>query len=123
MLLLFLKNLNMLNTVKKSNVISISIKSFSHNILKYYIVAFFSLFKLKTINLKVQPIKRKRITILKSPHKYKKAQEHFQLKIYKSVLVIHDINAKDILTLLVNKPQGIFVKVKIKQAKTKMLLK
>ena len=111
----------MLNTIKKSNVVSLTIKSFSHNILKYYIVAFFSLFKLKTINLKVQPIKRKKITILKSPHKYKKAQEHFQLKIYKSTLVIHDIYADELLTLLVNKPQGVFVKVKINQAKTKIL--
>lgn len=113
----------MLNTIKKSNVINISIKSFSHNILKYYIVAFFSLFKLKNINLKVQPIKRKRITILKSPHKYKKAQEHFQLKIYKSVLTVHGVNTKDILTFLINKPQGVFVKVKMKQLKTKVVVK
>ena len=109
----------MLNNKKKSTIITINIKSFSHNILKCYVASFFSIVKLKNINLKAQPIKYKSLTLLKSPHKYKKAQEHYQLKIYKNVLTISDVNVLDLLFLLTNKPQGVFINIKMKQVISK----
>jgi ribosomal protein S10 len=101
--------------MKKLTIVTINIKSFSHNILKYYVAAFFSLNKLKRISFKTQPTKHKTLTILKSPHKYKKAQEHYQLKIYKSSLVVYDVNIDELLFLLTNKPQGVFISVKLRQ--------
>lgn len=105
----------MLNTVKKSNTITINIKSFSHNILKHYIAAFFLIAKAKIVSIKSQPTKYNTLTVLKSPHKYKKAQEHYQLKIYKSSITIQDINISELLALLSNKPQGVSIKIKLKQ--------
>jgi ribosomal protein S10 len=105
----------MLNTIKKSTVIHINLKSFSHNILKYYLASFIALTKFKNIKIKVQPLKKKNLTILKSPHKYKKAQDHFQLKIYKSVLIINEANVSDFMFLLINKPEGLFINIKMKQ--------
>ena len=98
--------------MKKALSIAINIKSFSYNILKYYIASFFSFFKLKNINLKTQPIKYKILTVLKSPHKYKKAQDHFQLKIYKHTLLITNTNVNKILLLVLNRPQGVFINLK-----------
>ena len=109
----------MLNTKKKQTIITISIKSFSHNILKYYVASFFSIVKLKNINLKAQPTKHKTLTILKSPHKYKKAQEHYKLKIYKNILTVSNANISDVLFLLTNKPQGVFINIKMKQVLNK----
>jgi len=103
----------MLNLNKKVTAI-ISIKSFSINILKYYIAAFYSLNKLKHISLIYQPTKYKTLTVLKSPHKYKKAQEHYQLRIYKGVLTILDVNINKIYLLLSNKPQGVSINIKLK---------
>jgi len=105
----------MTNTIKKSNELVINIKSFSSNILKYYLAAFFYIIKSKKIKFKMQPTKYKKLTILRSPHKYKRAQEHYQLKIYKNTLIIKDVNISELLILLTNKPQGVFINIKVKQ--------
>ena len=63
----------------------------------------------------MQPTKYKKLTILRSPHKYKRAQEHYQLKIYKNTLIIKDVNISELLILLTNKPQGVFINIKVKQ--------
>ena len=63
----------------------------------------------------MQPVKYKKLTVLRSPHKYKKAQDHFQLKIYKNTLIIKDINLSELLVFLTNKPKGVFINVKVKQ--------
>lgn len=105
----------MIQQRKKINLISINIKSFSPNILKFYINSFFLLINSKKINIKVQPTKHKKLTVLRSPHKYKKAQEHFELKIYKSIILVKDVNIAELLLLLNNKPEGVFINIKIKQ--------
>lgn len=105
----------MINNLKKINTINIKIKSFSYNIIQFYIASFFTLIDSKKINLKMQPIKYKKLTLLRSPHKYKKAQEHFQLKIYKALLVIHDVDVSQLALLLTNKPQGVYINIKVKQ--------
>ena len=99
----------------KSNIVTINLKSFSPTILQFYIAFFFQLMSHKDINLKVQPIKHKHITLLRSPHKYKKAQEHFQLNIHKAVLTIKIQEISTLFFLLTNKPQGIYLNIKIKE--------
>ena len=63
----------------------------------------------------MQPIKYKNLTLLKSPHRHKKAQNHFHLKIYKNTLIIENINISELLLLLNTKPQGLFITIKAKQ--------
>ena len=105
----------MIKNLKKSNILTINVKSFSYNVLKFYIATFFLIVKSKKIKFKVQPIHYKKLTVLRSPHKYKKSQEHFQLKRYKSTIIIKDINISELLILLNNKPQGVVLNIKIKQ--------
>lgn len=105
----------MINKSAKSNELIINIKSFSANILKYYLASFFYIIKSKKIRFKMQPIKYKRLTVLRSPHKYKRAQEHFELKVYKNTLIVEDINISELLVLLTNKPQGVFINLRFKE--------
>jgi len=105
----------MLNPSKKSNNIKINLKTFSSNILKYYIGSFFSVLKNKDIKVINQPVKYKKLTLLRSPQKYKRAQEHYQLKIHKSSLIIKDVNISELMFLLSNKPHGMQVVIKIQE--------
>lgn len=104
-----------MDITKKSNKIVIKLKSFSYNILRLYVSVFFLMIKTKQKKFYIQPIKTKKLTLLRSPHKYKKAQEHYHLKIYKMIIIIHDINLIEISNLLTNKPQGVYLNIKIKQ--------
>ncbi len=104
-----------MDNFKKTNKLIINLKSYSLHILKWYIAYFFLIKSINVVNIKMQPIKMKQLTELKSPHKYKRAQQHFQLKIYKVYLTIDFIHFSNILLLLNNKPQGLFLSVKLKQ--------
>ena len=64
--------------------------------------------KYSIINL---PTKIKKITVLKSPHVYKKAREQFQISIFKTTLNISTINSYFIKHLLLNKPSTIKIKI------------
>lgn len=62
----------------------------------------------------ILPKKKKKITLLKSPHVNKKAQEHFQLTRYKTVITCKTItNISVFNTIFINKPKHIFFQVKI----------
>ena len=59
------------------------------------------------------PIKKKRITLLKSPHVNKAAREQFELRSYKSVFLINsNLSYEFTKVLFKNKPQIINVSVK-----------
>lgn len=73
----------------------------------------------KNLNLNFQivnlPIIKKRITLLKSPHVYKTAREQFELKRYKTIIIIANtnlVNIKQIVTFLENKPKNIQLCIK-----------
>jgi len=72
--------------------------------------------KIKNINFTqfFLPQRKKRITLLKSPHVYKSAREQFQLNKYKCIFSIKNLvlSNESILELLLNKPQIISVKIK-----------
>ena len=100
---------------KKSNKILIKIKAFSLNILKLYLKALPFIVQPKTLNYKALPTIYKQFTVLRSPHKYRKAQEHYQLKIYQSILIYENISPAIFLNLIKNKPKGVHIVIKIKQ--------
>lgn len=96
----------------KKNILIINIISYSKNMLNLYLFTLKNK-KYKIIKISPQPLKRKTITVLRSPHKYKKAQQHFCFKLYKVSLKVTDIKNNDILDLILNKPSGLFLKFKI----------
>jgi ribosomal protein S10 len=60
------------------------------------------------------PIKIKRITLLKSPHVYKKAKEHFELRSYSSQFtIISNLKQQQILKFIkLNKPKEIKINLR-----------
>ncbi len=61
------------------------------------------------------PIKEKKITLLKSPHVFKKSKEQFKISTFKALLIIKNFDRNNILDLgyfVINKPKSIFIKIK-----------
>ena len=98
--------------------IKFSLKSLSIKVLQVYInfiKSIFSFFHLK-VSIFFLPKKIKKITLLKSPHVYKKAREQFEQKKYK-VLVVVKISNKTLINnllkiLIINKPFMVLLKIK-----------
>lgn len=92
------------------NFLQIQLKSFKKNLLKIYILFLTNLlnkFKIKH-SVITFPTKTKKLTLLKSPHVYKKAREQFKLCLYKKVIFIKNFNLLKFFNLLfLNKPKVI----------------
>jgi small subunit ribosomal protein S10 len=73
---------------------------------------------LKTLNLNYTsfnlPIKKKRITLLKSPHVNKTAREQFEINNYKNIITLKKLPAdtKVLKLLALNKPKIITLSIK-----------
>jgi ribosomal protein S10 len=63
------------------------------------------------------PIKKRKISLLKSPHVYKKAWEHFEIKKYKKKIIINNPENKNFnlttFLLLKNKIKNVNLKIQI----------
>ena len=95
--------------------IKLKIKTTEFPILKIYTKFLINFLKKlnihhKNINL---PKKIKRITLLKSPHVYKKAREQFECKTFTSTIIINNNTLKlGILKfLIINKPKPLKLKL------------
>jgi len=103
------KNFNFqlfLNSIDKRSIL----------IYQQFLIKMFKCNNTKFKNFFLSKKKKKRITLLKSPHVYKKAREQFQLERYKCIFFLNDFtNTKYIKQLLLNRPKTI--KIKIKQEK------
>jgi ribosomal protein S10 len=55
----------------------------------------------------VLPVKKKRIVLLKSPHVYKKAKEHFELQLFRFVFKTVSLSPILLKELILNKPKNI----------------
>ena len=65
----------------------------------------------KIINL---PTRKKRITLLKSPHVNKSAREQFQFQSYKCTLIFkNEITKNKVRFLMLNKPKTLKITIKI----------
>jgi len=99
------------------NKITLKLVSLSRKALYYYKAFLITILKKKKIKTSfiVFPTKRKRITLLKSPHVNKRAREQFELKRYKLLLSIKMTCAQTSLLkfILMNKPQQIISSLKI----------
>ena len=95
--------------------IQLKIKSLDQQSLKLYLIKIHKILKIlgikyNTFNL---PSKRKRITLLKSPHVNKKAREQFEIKKYSVMVQILSQEKFKILKLLsLNKPKTVTISIK-----------
>jgi small subunit ribosomal protein S10 len=95
--------------------IKLKIKTTEFQILKIYTK--FLINFLKKLNIKYKninlPKKIKRITLLKSPHVYKKAREQFECKTFTSTIIINNDKLKlgFLKFLIINKPKALKLKL------------
>lgn len=95
--------------------IQLKIKSIDQKSLKIYLIKIKKILKIIGIsyNLFKLPIKKKRITLLKSPHVNKTAREQFEIKTYKVVIQLLNGEKFKILKLLsLNKPKTVVITIK-----------
>jgi ribosomal protein S10 len=95
----------------------IIIKSSCNYTLKAYVSYLELMFRKLNIETSVffLPSSERKITLLKSPHVYKKAKEQFKISTHKVVISIDITKSFDLSKLaffLINKPKAIFVKIK-----------
>ncbi len=96
----------------------IRIKSSCNYTLKAYSLYLESI--LKSLSLKYSifylPKEEQKLTLLKSPHVYKKAKEQFKIETYKVIISIKGLennqNLSKLVPFLINKPKAIFIKIK-----------
>ena len=101
----------------KNKNLQINFKTFNFNALNLY--AFFLKKVFHNLNIKFSmfylPIKRKRITLLKSPHVNKTAREQFEIKYFSLCLKLNcSVKMGIIKWILLNKPAVLKAKIKIK---------
>jgi ribosomal protein S10 len=91
----------------------IKYKSTNKEILKHYQYFLNTILKQNQIHFTCfnLPTTNKRIVLLKSPHVYKKAKEHFEKKTFSFFLYVFITN-KDLKYLFLNKPKAIRLIVK-----------
>ena len=97
-----------------NNFLQIKLRSTNKEALFLYKNFFINILKKQSIyyNTIYLPNKIKKITLLKSPHVYKKAREQFQLTKYQILLHIRsNITSKLLKLLFINKPTVINFKI------------
>jgi ribosomal protein S10 len=73
-------------------MLKIIVKSYNHSILQFYLESLKKIVKFKDFNTVPLPSKKKKITLLRSPHVYKKAKAQYQHSQYSNVIYTNDLN-------------------------------
>jgi ribosomal protein S10 len=92
----------------------ITLSSSSKKSLNLYIKFLSIIFKSLNIDLMIfnLPTTKKRIALLKSPHVYKKAKEHFEIQNFRIALSFNSsIKTETLKYLLFNKPKSVILKL------------
>jgi small subunit ribosomal protein S10 len=95
-------------------MLKIKVKSVNCEALKAYLIFLNSILEKKQINYNIinLPKKIKRVTLLKSPHVYKKAREQFQIvKNSKIIYIRNKINNQILKFLIIKKPKIVTLKI------------
>lgn len=96
-------------------MVQINLKSLNKESLHLYKTFLIKILEKISIDYKTfdLPTRRKRVTLLKSPHVNKSAREQFELRAYKSVIYISNkISSEKIKFIIINKPKTIKVNIK-----------
>ncbi len=96
---------------------SLHIKSSCNYTLQAYVFYLQKTFKILSLEASFfyLPMVSKKITLLKSPHVFKKAKEQFELREYKAVIKIAECDSKflnKVKFVLFNRPKSIQLKIK-----------
>ena len=91
----------------------LTLKSYNKAILDIYI-SYLIKNSFKSTNLQVVnlPNKIKKITLLKSPHVFKKSKDHYQETLYTTVLFMKCSDSLSILNIIKNVPKTISIRLK-----------
>ena len=108
-------NNNIKKNIKKEKKYILNLSSSCNKSIQLY--SFFISEIVKNFNISYSmfhfPIKRKKFTLLKSPHVFKKAKENFETKTFKASFSFHNsLNTNLLKLILLNKPKNIFVSIK-----------
>jgi ribosomal protein S10 len=95
------------------NKIKIELSCSFQGPIKLYFNYLRKFFKTKKVQFSIisLPTRTKKITLLKSPHVFKKAKEHFENRTYKKVIVVDNININILKTILMNRPKTLFLTI------------
>lgn len=93
-------------------MLNLKLESINKKCLYLYTYFILKIFSIKNYKYKINflPIKKKKITFLKSPHVFKRSKEHFELKKYKINININT-SFDTIKNVLINKPNTIKTKL------------
>ena len=92
--------------------IQLKIESLNNKILASYIKFLIRILYMCQIKPRVfyLPCVVKRFTFLKSPHVFKKAKEHFEIKKYR-VVIICNLNLQKLKLFLINRPNTVKIRI------------
>ena len=93
---------------------SLTIQSTNKEVLLIYKNFLSCLLKTNSVNYSFfLPVKKKKLTLLKSPHVYKKAKEQFEVRYY-TLLVSFSVqlSSENLKYLFLNKPSSVNLKIK-----------
>jgi small subunit ribosomal protein S10 len=96
--------------------LTIQLSSVNQKIITFYLSYLINIFKKLNLLFKLNalPLKKKRITLLRSPHVFKKSREQFEVIKYKYVLtVFNKLSIKHLKILLATKPYSINMCLKV----------
>lgn len=96
-------------------MLKIKLKSLNKESITFYKIFIEKILKLLNISFKYinLPNKKKRITLLKSPHVNKSAREQFQVITYKTLILIRNkIPLNQLKLIILNKPKTVKVTIK-----------
>lgn len=96
---------------------TIHLKSSKLYLLEIYLKFFENLSKKLNFILKIQmlPTSISKIALYKSPHVYKKAKDHYEIRYYQAVVILENLDdISFIKKILINKPIELTCKVQIK---------
>lgn len=99
----------------KNPFITIELKTINKSILAIYTTFLKTIFLKLNISFKVisLPILKKKITLLRSPHVYKKSREQFEFTRYKQTINIYsNCNSYLLKYLIINKPSELKLVIK-----------
>ena len=96
-------------------MLQIKLKSLNKESITFYKIFTGKIFNLLNISFKRidLPNKKKRITLLKSPHVNKSAREQFQITTYKTLILIENkITLNQLKLIVLNKPKTVKIAIK-----------
>ena len=86
----------------KPLLMSIILKSFNSKLLQFYVSLLINFFKSKgsaLIKVVFLTVKKKKWSVIKSPHVHSKSKDQFEMRVYSRLLIINSLNINNLFYL------------------------